>query len=254
LQVFHSREPFLGRFVFLNAMNRRRGGQGMVQFATRLDGGGGVAIKFFLRMAAFEREENLYTRPELRTMMPAVIGMERNASGAIRSPSGWPFPPCIVVERGESLDEWALRIVPDFPTVLTVLCHIATRLQQLHTSGYVHRDIKPANVLWRAAHHSWTLIDFGCAAEIGSTASLSLSLTYAAPEAVAAHEAQQWSVVCDAAVDMWALGMIAYELLMSTKVFGRSLKRGDVQDQLMGRAPLPWENSDGSFKPVRVRS
>ena len=81
----------------------------------------------------------------------------------------------------QSLDEWALRIVPDFPTVLTVLCHIATRLQQLHLSGYVHRDIKPANVLWRPAHHSWTLIDFGCAAESGAPASLALPKLWARP-------------------------------------------------------------------------
>jgi hypothetical protein len=251
LQVFHQREPFLGRFIFQNAVNRRRGGQGMIQFAARVDGGEDIAIKFFLRPTAFKCEEALYTRPELRTMMPAVIGMERNTMGEIRSPSGWPFPPFIIVEKGESLDEWALRIVPDFPTVLTVLCHIATRLQQLHNSGYVHRDIKPANVLWRPAHHSWTLIDFGCAAEIGATVSLTLSLTYAAPEAIKAYEASQWSVICDAAVDMWALGLIAYELLFSRRVFNRSLSRTDIQDQLMGRAPLPWENPDLSFKPVR---
>jgi hypothetical protein len=56
--------------------------------------------------------------------------------------SGWVFPPCIIVERGESLDEWALRIVPDFPTILTVLCHVLARLEQLHKAGLAHRDIK----------------------------------------------------------------------------------------------------------------
>jgi hypothetical protein len=37
LQVFHSRELFCGRVVFLNAVNCIRSGQGMIQFATRLD-------------------------------------------------------------------------------------------------------------------------------------------------------------------------------------------------------------------------
>ena len=79
------------------------------------------------------------------------------------------------VERGESLDEWAQRIAPDFPTILMVLCHIATRLAQLHASGHAHRDLKPANVLWRPRHHSWTLIDFGCAAAVGAFPAVALS-------------------------------------------------------------------------------
>jgi hypothetical protein len=34
---------------------------------------------------------------------------------------GWRFPPFIVVEKGESLDEWQSRIQPDFPTIVQVL-------------------------------------------------------------------------------------------------------------------------------------
>lgn len=49
---------------------------------------------------------------------PQVRHIEANATGAVRSTSGWPFPPCIVIERGESLDKWAERLKPDFPTIL----------------------------------------------------------------------------------------------------------------------------------------
>jgi serine/threonine protein kinase len=127
-----------------------------------------VPCRFFTNRAAFEREQTLYGKEELREMMPAVRRVVDNTDGSICSSSGWVFPPFIIVEKGESLDEWALRISPDFPTVLTVLCHIAARLQHLHGAGLAHRDLKPANVLWRPKHHSWTLIDFGCAAEIGA--------------------------------------------------------------------------------------
>ena len=68
----------------------------------------------------------------------------------------------------QSLDEWAMRIEPGFPTILNVLCDVASRLMLLHEARIVHRDLKPANCLWRPAHHAWTLIDFGCAAEIGA--------------------------------------------------------------------------------------
>lgn len=78
------------------------------------------AIKFFTLREAFEREDALYSNKVLRDMMPAVQLIEANSDGSIRSSSGWPFPPCIVIERGESLDKWAERIRPDFPTILQV--------------------------------------------------------------------------------------------------------------------------------------
>lgn len=50
---------------------------------------------------------------------------------------------------------------------MQVLCHVTTRLQRLHEAGLAHRDLKPGNVLWRPQHLEWTLIDFGCAGQIG---------------------------------------------------------------------------------------
>ena len=56
----------------------------------------------------------------LRDMMPAVRDMNANADRSVVSASGWPFPPCIIIERGESLDKWAERLKPDFVTILQV--------------------------------------------------------------------------------------------------------------------------------------
>ena len=87
--------------------------------------------------------------------------------GVAVTEEGWRFPPFIVVERGESLDEWRLRIQPDFPTIVQVLSHVTERVKTMHDLGLIHRDLKPGNVLWRPGQHSWTLIDFGCAAKTG---------------------------------------------------------------------------------------
>ena len=170
--------PFLGRFTMLSAAHRRAGGQGVVQFARGVSDGEEYAIKFFTQRSAFDREFELYSNPVLRGMMPAITHIEPNTDSSARSMTGWPMPPCIVIERGESLDMWALRIKPDFTTILQVLTHVATRLQQLHESGLVHRDLKPGNVLWRPQHLAWTLIDFGCAAHTG------MHLTLCAPHPV----------------------------------------------------------------------
>eukprot|EP00892_Ulva_mutabilis_P012634 jgi/Ulvmu1/9743/UM055_0083.1 len=240
----NSRAPFLDRYIITGAGDRRMGGQGVVQFARDASTQELYAIKFFTRRAGFERERALYDKPALRSMMPAVIDVVPNADGRYATPAGFVFPPCIVVEKGESLDEWATRIEPGFPTILNVLCDVATRLQQLHAAGFVHRDLKPGNILWRPQHHSWTLIDFGCAAATGSSVGLSFSLLYAPPEVIHAVERQERQVNADPAIDMWAIGVIAYELLTRARVFPPKLSRSDVRNQIAGRAPLPWEDPE----------
>ena len=51
---------------------------------------------------------------------------------------------------------------------MQALTHIAKKLEQLHSSGWVHRDIKPGNILRLPKVHGWTLMDFGCAARTGA--------------------------------------------------------------------------------------
>ena len=78
------------------------------------------AIKFFTKRQGFERERKLYDKLALRSMMPAVIEVVPNADNRYATEDGFVFPPCLVVERGESLDEWARRIEPGFLTILSV--------------------------------------------------------------------------------------------------------------------------------------
>ena len=288
-----------------------------MQFARPVHGGGEVAIKFYLEEEAFATEEALFREGRLRGVMPAVTLISANAdvraaprasarcgpawSGRLVSSrsavslcdtrarearrvqreqaarNGLLYPPCIVAERGEALDDWARRHQPDFPTVLQILSHVAARMAQLHAQGYAHRDLKPANVLWRPAHHSWTLLDFGCAARIGAPhwaapascmrrvpvrarlqaiasagedARLAFSLLYAPPETVHAFRANAHTVPAAAAVDVWALGVMAFELLTDAPAFPRESSTFEtVCAQLAGEAALPWERAPGVFAP-----
>ena len=100
-----------------------------------------------------------------------------------------------------------------------VLSNISRRMADMHDAGYVHRDLKPANVMWLPRENRWTVIDFGCAARIGAIAPLHFTLVYAAPEAVQAYEAQQASIRACPALDTWALGILAFELLTGMPAF-----------------------------------
>lgn len=80
-----------------------------------------AAIKFYLHREAFQRERALYTEPQLRSIMPATLTVEDNASSMYCTPYGYIFPPFVIIERGQSLDEWvkgANNI--DFATVFQV--------------------------------------------------------------------------------------------------------------------------------------
>eukprot|EP00892_Ulva_mutabilis_P002495 jgi/Ulvmu1/12246/UM086_0037.1 len=245
-----SGRPFLGQYTVLAAAERRRGGQGVVQFVRSRASGEEFAVKFYAARTSFERERALYMDASLRSMMPATRAFIGNYNGAVSGPNGYVFPPCIIIERGESLKEWAKREATDFITNMQVLIHLATRLRLLHAAGWVHRDIKPGNILRRPRQHSWTLIDFGSTVREGAAVGLSYSLAYAPPEVVNAIEAAAPTLVASAKVDMWALGVIAYELLTQHHPFPPKATRASVRAQIAGRDKLPWEREDD---PQRAR-
>ena len=102
---------------------------------------------------------------------------------------------------------------------MQVLANIASRMKDMHAAGYAHRDLKPANVILLPRENRWTVIDFGCDARIGSLAPVAGSVTYSPPEIMRAFEGTETSVVVSAAVDVWALGVVAFELLTGAPAF-----------------------------------
>ena len=80
-----------------------------------------AAIKFYLHRDAFRRERELYTESQLKEMMPATLAIEENAAGDHRTPYGYVFPSFVIIECGQSLDEWARdNANGDFITIFQV--------------------------------------------------------------------------------------------------------------------------------------
>lgn len=93
---------------------RCHAGQAIVQIARHHINGQEYAIKFFLSRSVYAAEAALYqhTSP-LSPFLPQLRGLEDNANGTMADAHGDALPPCIIMEKGESLDIFCQRRKPD---------------------------------------------------------------------------------------------------------------------------------------------
>jgi len=189
-----------------------RGGMGAVYLGRQLSLDREVAVKVLASELAddpqflerLEREARVMARLRHPNIV-AVHDFQRTDEGA-----------AIVMEfvEGGSLREKLQQHPNGLPVAeaLRILRQIAAGLEAAHASGVIHRDMKPENVLLDAegtAH----VTDFGLALPLHEASTrLTLSGTavgtvdYMAPEQFRGAEA-------DARLDVFALGVMAYELL-----------------------------------------
>jgi TolB-like protein len=103
------------------------------------------------------------------------------------------------------------------PDAVRVIRDVLDALGFAHANGVVHRDIKPENILLEAGHS--LIADFGVAKALGDSArmtSTGISIgtpAYMAPEQVAG------SADLDHRADLYAVGVVAYEMLAGAPPF-----------------------------------
>jgi eukaryotic-like serine/threonine-protein kinase len=145
--------------------------------------------------------------------------------------------------RGESLRH-RLKAVGKLPVrdAVRILVEVADALAYAHRQGIVHRDIKPENILLEEGHA--VLADFGVARAIvaarTSNASDGANLTgigmsVGTPTYMSPEQAAGESNV-DARADIYALGLVGYEMLAGQHPFGGT---GSVQSMIVAHLTEP---------------
>jgi serine/threonine-protein kinase len=184
------------------------GGMGIVYKALDLKLNRTVALKFLSEEeVTVEDRERLLREARAASALDhpniaAVHTVEENAEGRTFIVMGY--------YEGETLSD-KIRHSPLQPAhAVNVAMQIAGGLQHAHTRNITHRDIKPSNVLI-TNDGTAKILDFGLARIHGpsastESASLSGTLLYMSPEQVQGRP-------LDARTDIWALGVVLYQML-----------------------------------------
>ncbi len=154
--------------------------------------------------------------------------------------------PFVVMEyvEGRTLKELMASERPSPARAATIVREVAVAVHQAHKQGFVHRDLKPSNVILDLAGQPHVL-DFGLSlhestqrAHAGEYAG---TLPYMAPEQVRREPER-----LDGRTDVWALGVVLYELLTGRRPF-----RGEtpevLEDEILHREPKPPRQIDDSI-------
>ena len=146
----------------------------------------------------------------IRINHPVVVGV----LDVGQMPDGKPFFVMQYVE-GENLRTVMRERGMELKRVAHIICQLSYALSAAHDEGITHRDIKPENIMLqtlKSGEEIVKLIDFGIATvkdlqtgQLDRTTRVAGTIPYLAPEQLRGKPIP--------ASDIWALGVIAYEMI-----------------------------------------
>jgi eukaryotic-like serine/threonine-protein kinase len=209
------------------------GGMGVVYKARDMKLDRTVALKFLPEhLIASEKDKQRFIR-------------EAKAAAALNHPNictiynvdeynGNPF---IVMEYidGSTLRDLRKSENPEPSVVMDFAAQIADALHKAHGAGIIHRDIKPGNVMVNADGRI-KVMDFGIAklkssGQITKTGRIMGTIAYMSPEQIRGEQVDHRS-------DIWALGVVLYEMLAGEHPFAGE-NNAAVLHSILNKEPPP---------------
>jgi eukaryotic-like serine/threonine-protein kinase len=159
--------------------------------------------------------------------------------------------PFVVMElvRGRSLYEMLVE-QGRFEVVraVEIMRQVLSGLAHAHEQGIIHRDIKPANIMATPKAPLGVhvrILDFGLARMLGSSASISDGVTVGTPSYMAPEQCRGDTL--DHGVDIYACGIVLFEMLTGRKPFVADEPIGIIKMHLQDAPPRLADVAPGDY-------
>jgi serine/threonine-protein kinase len=227
--------PGLAQYTLLRELGR--GGMGRVWLAERRLGDAvqQVALKQIVHASWDEDDRRRFER-ERRILAglahPNIAALVDGGSDA----HGAPYLATVYVD-GERIDHHVESNALPIAARVRLLAKVAAAVACAHRQLVVHRDLKPANILVRSDGEPM-LLDFGIARLLGeeaitTTGPSQMTLRYAAPEQV------RGDATSGVGSDVYALGVLLYELLTGASPYPQASDHAALLAAILREEPLP---------------
>lgn len=220
----------VGKYEVISVLGK--GGMGVVLQARNQRTEQSVAIKLLL--------------PDARQNPDVVARFEREARAAARIqgshvvrvydvdslPDGSPMMVMELLQGWDLGQELAARGPLPYPEAVEFMLQACEAIGQAHQMGIVHRDIKPANLFLcqEGAKRLLKVVDFGISKVVEPAGQINQTATTAAfgtPQYMSPEQVRSTKNV-DGRSDIWALGVVLYELLGGRAPFGSDTSTGTL--------------------------
>ncbi|GIL54641.1 hypothetical protein Vafri_10372, partial [Volvox africanus] len=150
--------------------------------------------------------------------------------------------------------------LPEREVVQQVLHPYLKALAYLHQRGIIHRDIKPENTVF-TKERVLKVTDFGLAINANTERPVTRlgTLDYMAPEVLRCPDKHspednkdRVDLEYDNSVDAWAMGVLAYELIVGRPPFGMSCREATMRAIVAASPSIPEWMSPGAADFIRA--
>ena len=218
----------IGSFRIIREIGR--GGMGIVYEGEQNDPKRRIAIKVVPGLASTEHRRRIRQEAQALALIESS-GVARIYESGVAEVFG-ATTPYIVMEliEGLSIDQWVHAHDLRIDDRLVLIARVADAIQAAHGRGVIHRDLKPSNISvvdQQDGPGQPKVLDFGIAQLLSADfTAISLSGAQSSPmgtlQYMSPEQIQGDRNLVDSRSDIYALGLIAYELLSGHKALDMS--------------------------------